>query len=377
MKRLILVLLLLLGIVTPLAQPASAGDGTLFIAPDYLDGYDRTLFKLWSDADKNGCDTRAEVLIAEAKVKPKKGANCKLTGGKWLSSYDGISYTNSSKLDVDHLVPLAEAWRSGAWAWSEEQRTEFANNLSDEQALNAVTASVNRSKGDKDISEWLPKKNVCTYLAGWVTIKARFELTVDVEEAKVINQNYKTCGLGYQTKQSTSIPNAPGANPVFSVSEITVNPTSVSIASGPATVTASISVVSTNPIDQARLPSVDFYQGNDIQGTRRSGYWKLTSGTVTSGIYQFSVTIPATTLIGNWMAVTSGFFDTSGFSSTNGGYLGYFKVVNGSEPVSEVVLKPVTPGSFCSPAGATGKSTSGVSYTCKTSPTDTRNRWRQ
>jgi hypothetical protein len=270
MKRLLLVLLLLLGIVTPLAQPASAGDGTLFIASEYLEGYDRTLFKHWIDADKNGCDTRAEVLIAEAKVKPKKSTNCKLTGGKWISSYDGISYTNSSRLDVDHLVPLAEAWRSGAWAWSEELRTEFANNLSNEQALNAVTASVNRSKGDKDISEWLPKKNVCTYLAGWVTIKARYELTVDVEEAKVINKNYKTCGLGYQTKQSTP-PSTPSA----------------SSSSAP------------NPAES-----------------------------------------PTPT------------------------------------PAQETETVTVSPGAFCSPAGAMGKSKSGVSYTCKTSSTDTRNRWR-
>jgi len=271
MKRLAIAFILCLGLLTPTVQSAYAGDGTLLIAPDNLEGYDRTLFKHWIDGDKNGCDTRAEVLIAEAKIKPKKGANCKLTGGKWLSSYDGISYTNSSKLDVDHLVPLAEAWRSGAWAWSEEQRTDFANNLSDEQALNAVTASVNRSKGDKDISEWLPKKNVCAYLAGWVTIKARFELTVDIEEAKIIDKNYKTCGLGYQTKQAI-----PSTTPSASQSS------------------------SPNPIESPTpLPTVE-----------------------------------VSTLI-------------------------------------------VTPGAFCSPAGATGKSKSGVSYTCKTSPTDRRNRWRQ
>jgi hypothetical protein len=192
---------------------ANAGDGILFISSDRLDGYDRARFKLWVDADKNGCDTRAEVLIAEAIVKPKKAAKCKLTGGKWLSSYDGIKYTNASKLDIDHLVPLAEAWRSGAWAWTDQQRMEYANNLEDEWALNAVTASVNRSKGDKDISKWLPKKNVCSYLVGWVIIKAKFELTVDTAEAEVINKYYKSCGLGYQTKQLDGVSPAPTATP--------------------------------------------------------------------------------------------------------------------------------------------------------------------
>ena len=86
-----LVLFLCANLTIPITGPAHAGDGTLFIAVDRLEGYDRTLFKHWIDADKNGCDTRAEVLIAEARVKPKKAAKCKLTGGKWLSSYDGIS----------------------------------------------------------------------------------------------------------------------------------------------------------------------------------------------------------------------------------------------------------------------------------------------
>jgi len=224
MKKFIASLTLLFGFLI-CEVPANAGDGVLYIASDHLEAYDRTLFKLWVDADKNGCDTRAEVLIAEAKVKPKKGANCKLTGGKWVSSYDGISYTSTSKLDIDHLVPLAEAWRSGAWAWTEEQRMEFANNLSDEQALNAVTASVNRSKGDKDISAWLPKKNVCTYLAGWVTVKARFGLTVDVREAAVISKYYNTCGLGYQTKESTPAPKESAAQSATPAPSATPSPT--------------------------------------------------------------------------------------------------------------------------------------------------------
>ena len=209
MKRYLIAFGVTLGLLAPFIPSASAGDGTLFVASDHPEGYDRSLFKLWIDADKNGCDTRAEVLVAEAKVKPKKSSKCKLTGGKWLSSYDGMSYTDSSKLDIDHLVPLAEAWRSGAWAWTDQQRTDYANDLADEWALNAVTASVNRSKGDKDISSWLPKKNICSYLAGWVIIKARFELTVDAEEAKIINKYYKPCGLGYQTKELAPVINQP------------------------------------------------------------------------------------------------------------------------------------------------------------------------
>jgi hypothetical protein len=284
--RLFVAIAVSIGLTLSTQIGANAGDGILFISSDKLEGYDRARFKLWVDANKNGCDTRAEVLITEAIVKPKKSSKCKLIGGKWLSSYDGITYSDSSKLDIDHLVPLAEAWRSGAWAWTDQQRLEFANDLEDEWALNAVTASVNRSKGDKDISQWLPKKNVCAYLVGWVNIKAKFELTVDIAEAKVINRYYKSCGLGYQTKQLEPV-----------------------VASPSPTVTESPSP-SPSPSPSASTTSVP-------------------SPSPTSSVTPSSTLIPK-----------------------------------------------VTPGAFCTPAGAIGKSSSGVLYTCKTSATDTRNRWR-
>jgi len=115
--------------------------------------YSRTFFKHWIDEDRNGCDTRREVLIAEALVKPKVGKKCALTGGVWRSSYDGTVVRDASKLDVDHLVPLKEAWRSGAWAWTPKQRQDFANDLQDSRALVAVTLNSNRSKSDGDMSE--------------------------------------------------------------------------------------------------------------------------------------------------------------------------------------------------------------------------------
>ena len=198
MKRILLGLVLLFAL-SPLT-PVQAGDGVLYIAADRPEGYDRSLFKHWIDADKNGCDTRKEVLIAEAIVKPKISKKCVLTGGKWLSSFDGKSHTKDSGLDVDHLVPLAEAWRSGAWAWTDKEREKYANFLENDMALNAVTASLNRSKGDKDIANWLPKKNVCQYLEGWVSIKAYFKLTVDIDEAKTISRNITNCGLSYGAK---------------------------------------------------------------------------------------------------------------------------------------------------------------------------------
>ena len=166
------------------------------ISPDYSQGYDRELFKHWIDADKNGCTTRAEVLIAEAIVKPKVGKKCALTGGKWVSAYDAKTITDASKLDVDHLVPLAEAWRSGAWAWTAKQRQDFANDLSDSRALIAVTLNSNRSKSDKDISDWLPAEDKCGYVKNWVAIKMRYSLTFDEGESLVMRNYFQTCNIG-------------------------------------------------------------------------------------------------------------------------------------------------------------------------------------
>ncbi len=174
-------------------QPVSASTHQLVVAEDKATGYKRSAFKHWVDTDKNGCNTRAEVLIEEAIEKPKIGSKCKLTGGKWLSAYDGKTITNASQLDVDHMVPLAEAWRSGAWKWTALQRQAYANDLDNSEALIAVTAATNRSKGDKDPSLWMPANDQCTYIQNWISIKTKYSLTVDTLEAEAINSLLGTC----------------------------------------------------------------------------------------------------------------------------------------------------------------------------------------
>jgi len=176
--------------------PASAAEKiTLTIAADQIGGYSRNLFKHWIDVDKNGCNTRYEVLIAEAIVKPKVGARCYLTGGRWRSSYDGKIFTNPTGLDIDHMVPLAEAWRSGAWAWTATQRMDFANDLEDPRSLLAVTASLNRSKGDRDVAGWLPNRAQCNYISNWIAVKWRFDLTVDPIEGEFLQSKITSCKI--------------------------------------------------------------------------------------------------------------------------------------------------------------------------------------
>ena len=201
----------------------SASTHELVVVEDKLSGYKRSAFKHWIDADRNGCNTRAEVLIEEAIVKPKIGPKCKLTGGKWLSAYDGKTVTNSSLLDIDHVVPLAEAWRSGAWNWTSTQRQDFANELESSRVLIAVTLSTNRSKGDRDPSLWMPAKDRCKYTQDWLAIKYKFSLTVDVVETIKLRELVTECRI---------------SNFVFVENGVLPSPSpSPSLESGPATST--------------------------------------------------------------------------------------------------------------------------------------------
>ena len=177
------------------APAAQAFELPLTVAADQLSGYERTLFKHWIDADKDRCDTRKEVLIQEAVVAPKLSSGCVFTGGKWISPYDGLATTDYSSLDIDHMVPLSEAWRSGAWKWSPAQREAFANDLTDSRVLVAVTASLNRQKSDQDPSTWLPPEDKCTYVSNWIAIKVRYSLTVDSAEANALTSLVATCNI--------------------------------------------------------------------------------------------------------------------------------------------------------------------------------------
>lgn len=167
----------------------------LVVAAEQGVGYDRDLFKHWIDADGDGCNTRREVLIAEAKVKPTVSGDCDLYGGEWYSVYDQVTTTDPSDFDVDHFIPLKEAWDSGAYAWSSEKRKEFANDLGFGGSLIAVTASSNRSKSDRDPYDWLPVNTGyrCSYITNWVKVKIRWGLTVDSSELAMIKEFGKTC----------------------------------------------------------------------------------------------------------------------------------------------------------------------------------------
>jgi hypothetical protein len=91
------------------------------------------------------------------------------------------------------MVPLAEAWDSGARSWSSSVRRAFANDLGDSRALVAVTAAQNRAKGDQDVAQWLPPQQRCRYLREFVAVKIRWRLTVDSAEKSAMRSLAAGC----------------------------------------------------------------------------------------------------------------------------------------------------------------------------------------
>ncbi|MFC6152307.1 DUF1524 domain-containing protein [Nocardioides yefusunii] len=196
---------LVITVVTPAPAGVRTDDGVLdtvaeftealTVAPEY-DGeitYDRKNYKHWNAGllPKDGCDTRREVLLAEATILPAVGTKCALTGGQWISAYDGAVITDAGKVDLDHMVPLSEAHDSGAWAWDAARREAYANDQGDPRSLVGVSATSNRSKSDRDPAEWMPPlaTATCRYLSDWVATKYRWSLALDQAEKASITSH--------------------------------------------------------------------------------------------------------------------------------------------------------------------------------------------
>ncbi|WP_432980919.1 HNH endonuclease family protein [Dactylosporangium sp. CA-233914] len=182
----------------PTAGTGSGGGGTTSLdaltvaAAGSMSGYSREKFTHWI-GQGSGCDTRDVVLKRDGK-NVKATAECKITAGTWHSPYDDKDTTNPQDLDIDHMVPLAAAWRSGAAKWTDDQRKEFANDLTRPQ-LFAVSLQSNRAKGDQDPSTWKPPSHAfwCTYAQDWVTVKTYYKLSVTQAEKTALADMLATC----------------------------------------------------------------------------------------------------------------------------------------------------------------------------------------
>src|SRR4051812_44775909 len=199
----------------PVPSDAQRMAAALPVLPDWTPAdeaahpYKRNAFGSGWATQPTNCNTRIAVLARDVGpdlAHPQPGAgsaqvNC-AGGGSitvtgifgWYSHYDGTFTTDPSKVDIDHMVPLADAWRSGAWQWTDAQRKAFANDLTNAQLL-AVSASANRSKGDKDPSHWLPPSDewTCSYVGAYAAVKTVWKLGVDQEEHDAIVRTLAAC----------------------------------------------------------------------------------------------------------------------------------------------------------------------------------------
>jgi hypothetical protein len=156
-------------------------------------GYSRDLFPHWITIS-GACNTRETVLRRDG-GNVVVNSSCAATSGSWYSPYDGATWSNAADVDIDHVVPLAEAWRSGANSWTTSRRQSFANDLSRPQLI-AVTDNVNQSKGDQDPSTWQPSRTAyrCTYAKMWIASKHYWGLRLQSAEKSALQTMLNTCG---------------------------------------------------------------------------------------------------------------------------------------------------------------------------------------
>ena len=178
-------------------KPASVKNAAAALAklkvapPGSMRGYSRAKFPTWRETGPN-CNVRDAVLKRDGTH--VKTSGCNVVAGTWRSAYDGMVLNSPTKVDIDHLVPLADAWRSGAANWTTARREDFANDL-DHPELRAVSITANRAKGDQDPTTWRPKETSlwCEYAEDWITVKTAWKLTVTAGEKAALADMLETC----------------------------------------------------------------------------------------------------------------------------------------------------------------------------------------
>jgi Protein of unknown function (DUF1524) len=162
--------------------------------------YRREDWPHWEDPDGNGCDARQDTLVrwSTTTVTLDRSRRCKVLAGRWVSPYDGLVAASPAEIEIDHLVPLAEAFRSGGWQWDAGRRRQFAN---DPIELAATSSSSNRAKSDDRPDQWRPARTEswCAYADRWVTVKETYGLTVTTSERDALGQMLDTCTPASET----------------------------------------------------------------------------------------------------------------------------------------------------------------------------------
>lgn len=206
LRRLLASLLLVIGVTVGFAAVADAEPpnipststarselSALRVAPDgSMAGYSRDLFPHWGTVS-GACNTRETVLKRDG-TNVVTNSSCAAVSGSWFSPYDGATWAAASDVDIDHIVPLANAWRTGASSWTTSRRQQFANDLSNPQLI-AVTDNVNQAKGDQSPATWKPPRTTywCTYAKMWTHTKYRYTLTITSTEKSALTDMLNRC----------------------------------------------------------------------------------------------------------------------------------------------------------------------------------------
>lgn len=181
----------------PEARVPTAGTARAVLARLAIDdqprapGYRRDEWPTWKDIDGDGCDARQQALAAASEEPPVKNG-CRVISGRWTSPYDGVESADPAAMDVDHVVPLENAYASGGSKWETDQRARFANDQAD---LWVVSSASNRSKGSRAPDRWRPPNEGvwCEYASRWVEIKVRWKLTSTTSERDALGQMLDRC----------------------------------------------------------------------------------------------------------------------------------------------------------------------------------------
>lgn len=177
--------------------------------PHRHEQYDRKEWKHWIDQDKDCKDTRAEVLVRASERQLHRSdfyskRMCRVRSGSWNDPYTGLMYNDSRRLDIDHLVPLANAHRSGGYQWTKDRKEAYANYLGNSHHLVAVSKSANRSKGSKGPEDWTPDEynlrkleietnHNCRYAADWISVKQYWGLQYSLDEMTALGKILSAC----------------------------------------------------------------------------------------------------------------------------------------------------------------------------------------
>ena len=204
--RIALVLSLLVAGISP-SQADSVASGLSIIEAQVTKGraaktgYTRAQFgQTWADVDRNGCDTRNDILKRDltAEVFKEKTRECVVLSGTLIDPFSGetINFVrgniSSMEVQIDHVVALSNAWQTGAFKLSIKERTAFAN---DPMNLLAVKGRLNSQKGDGDAATWLPplKSYRCDYVARQIAVKIKYKLWFTAPEKEAMIRILKSC----------------------------------------------------------------------------------------------------------------------------------------------------------------------------------------